>query len=501
MPQSPRSWSLLWLLVLAIAGSAAYYPGLRIGYYSDDFAYYFDPPAPGPLYFFTHKNPGGTMYRPLQSGFLAMVQNRWGVETLPIHLATLLFHILLSWLVALTVVRLGYPRLHAMIGSTFILLAQINTYAMLSNDTLSQIAGVFFGCLAGWLLYFPGRHAGNAAERSPRRASPLHYLCGLLSFAVSLLLKETSTAYLGIAGVALLAANIEQHPRGRALLRTTVQLLPFLLVVVAYMVVRSGLVDASPHFGDERYDLNLGLNIPKNIALFLVASSTAVSSVTSFVAMRQRNLPVIAAVVATILLFAGLLCRGLWKRRNDVPVRVLLILYFLGFLPAILFNRVSEHYIYNSLPFLAALVGIALGELWRASSGSRRIALGVSIALLLLLHVGSIESKTALMRANGERAAALLEQLRPIAMAAPANGTIHLVNPPNETVEYSIYIMNDFNILEAGFPGVQWYLGRRDLRIDIREASDSLLPDGNDSTLLLTLRDGQVVPYDAHALQ
>lgn len=497
MTLSFRSWSILWLLVLAGVALAVFGAGLHIGYYSDDFSYYIRPLPSDPFYFFYNQNPGVVFYRPLQSAFVLAVQSLWGLETLAIHLVTLLCHVVLSWLVAVTVVRLGYTRLQAQIGSSYILLAQVGTYAVLSNDTLSQVGGVLFGCLAPWLLYFPGRNGGSAQADREKRPAILYYLLALISLAISLSLKETSTAYLAIVGIALLVVNLERLPRRQALLRTALQLIPFILLVGLYMVVRSQFVTGSVQFGDSRYDLNLGLNIPKNIALFLVASSTAHSSVDAFVALQQKDVPMLVAIAIPVMLFAGLVCRGLWLVRRDRPVAILLLLYFFGFFPAILFNRVSEHYIYNSFPFLAALVGIAAGGIYQRTKAVRgRVALGVAMGLLLVIHVVSIQSKMALMQANGERAADLLEQLRPIVQSAPPNSMVSLVNPPNPAIEYSIYIMTDFDLLEAGFPGIQTWLGRPDLKMDIREHSDSSLTrGGNDSLMLLTLDNGRVIPF------
>jgi hypothetical protein len=496
MPQSFRTWSILWLLVLASVAIVVYWPGLNGWYFADDFCYYFESPGSKLLYFFNHKNPGNVIYRPLLSTFIAAVQSIWGMQTGPIHLMNLLCHIVLSWLVAITVVRLGYSRIHGMIGSTFMLLAQINSYAVLGIDTLSQVGGVLFGFLAGWLLFFPGRRADAAVADRPARPAPLHFLLSLLCLAISLGFKETSTSYLGVVAIALLAANIEQSPRQKAFMRTALQLLPFVILIGVYMVVRSQFVTELPKFGEGRYDMKLGMNIPKNIALFLAASSTAHSSVAAYVASYTRDVPMLVAIAIPTLLFVGLLCWGLWLARRDRPVQTFLLLYVIGFFPIVLFNRVSELYIYNSFPFLAALVGIAMGELWRRAAARRsRIALAMALGSLLVIHVASLRSKTGYIDANGERAAELLEELRPIVASAPRNARLYLVNPPNSTVEYSTYRMNDFNVFIAGLEGVASYLGREDLRMELLSQGDSTRNlRASDSTLIVTMRDGRVVP-------
>lgn len=501
MPKSFRSWSLLWLLVLAALSAIVFLPGLRGGYFADDYCYYFYPPSSKLLYYFTHQNPGSIIYRPLLSTFLAGVQSVWGMEPLPIHLMNLLCHVVLSWLVAQTVVRLGYTRMQAMIGSLFLLVGQITTYAVLGIDTLSQVGGVLFGSLSAWLLFFPGRmlpesEAIESGVNEAPRPIPRYFLLSLLSFAVSLCLKETSTAYLGVVGVALLAGNLEQSGRARAFMRTAVQLLPFILLVTAYMIVRSQFVSQLPQFGTSRYDMRLGMNIPKNIAMFLAASSTAHSSVTAFVAMHQKDLPMLAMIAIPALLFAGLLGWGLWRVRHDRPVPVFLLLYFLGFFPIILFNQVSELYIYNALPFLAVLTGIALGELLRSSTERLpRIALGIAIVSLIGINIASTWEKSAQLRFNGERAGDIIEQLRPIVRNAPRGDTVYLLNPPNSTVEYSTFVMNDFDLLIAGQPGIASFLGREDLTLEIVAPGDSTRNlHATDDSLVLTIRDGRVVP-------
>lgn len=498
MTRSHRSWSLLWLAALAVAAIAVFWGGMRSGYYADDFSYYFHPLPSNFFHYFTHENPSQVMYRPVFSTFMVAVQHLWGLEPLPIHVASLLCHVLLAWLVAISVVRLGYSRLQAMIGSAFFLVAQINTYTVLGNDTLSQVAGVLFGCLAAWMLYFPGRDRQIDGAARPQRPLPAYFLPSLLCFAVSLLMKETSTAYLGVVAVALLAANIEQSPRRKALVRTALQLLPFVLLVIAYMLVRSQYVlGGGPQIGDGRYGMNIGLNIPKNIALFLTASTTVISSVTAFVAMHRREIPMLIAIAITSAIFIALLLRGLWLCRRDRPVAVLLLLYFTCFFPVILFNHVSEVYIYNSFPFLACLTGIALGAVYmRAINNRARIALASTMASLMLLHILAVRSKSEMITANGERAIELLEKLRPLVEQAPQNGTVFMLNPPNETIEYSAYVMKDFNILIAGSPGIESYLARPDLQMMIRNPAD--IEAGlreSDSTMIVTLENGEVVRY------
>jgi hypothetical protein len=81
--------SLAWLAVLGLLGLLIYWPGLRAGYYADDFQWYFDPPPSSVLHFFAHPNPViGNAYRPLQAAFLAAVQREFGRDTLAIHLVS-----------------------------------------------------------------------------------------------------------------------------------------------------------------------------------------------------------------------------------------------------------------------------------------------------------------------------------------------------------------------------------------------------------------------------
>src|SRR5262245_39345811 len=201
---SSRSWAWAWLGVLAIAAFVAFYPGLNIPYFADDFQYVGVAPGGRVFYFFTHRNPYHPFYRPVNSAVLIAIQRYFAFSTWPQHVINTLIHALTAWLVYLFMVRAKFTRLDALLGSSFMLLSQANAMAVLENDTFSQLAGTFFGYLALWLLYKCFFESGIK-----RRQRPLYgfYVPALTAFALALWSKETSISFALLVGAFFVVKN------------------------------------------------------------------------------------------------------------------------------------------------------------------------------------------------------------------------------------------------------------------------------------------------------
>ncbi|MBI4087762.1 hypothetical protein HY418_00020, partial [Candidatus Kaiserbacteria bacterium] len=130
---------------------AVYGSGLAIPHYGDDFAVVLDSPASKIFYFFYNAHPSG-WYRPTEASFHAAAQTLFGPSTVPIHAASILSHALLSWLVYILMMRLGFRKPQALLGASFMLFSQANVHPVLSNDTLAQVWSALFGFLSIWLL-------------------------------------------------------------------------------------------------------------------------------------------------------------------------------------------------------------------------------------------------------------------------------------------------------------------------------------------------------------
>ena len=159
--------------------------------------------------------------------------------------------------------------------------------------------------------------------------------------------------------------------------------------------------------------------------------------------------------------------------------------------------HVSELYLYNSMPLLALLVGAGLGGLIE-SYRTKPARLAASIAILTLLfvsHVIAIQSKASQMTENGERAAELLEQIRPYTSEVPRNGKLFLVNPASTQMEYSVFLMNGFNVLKDGGSIIYQVANRTEFQIEFLEASELGRDVLENDSLVLTLYKGKVQPY------
>jgi hypothetical protein len=463
-----------WLLLLWLLALAAYFPGLRIQRYADDFQFLFDAPPEHLGHYFIHPNPHNPYaYRPLEAALLILSQRTFGIDTLPIHLAQITLHALLSWLVFVRMRRLGLPAAGAALGSLFMLLSQANVEAVAGNDTLSQVLGTLWGVASLWLLeqsLAGSEGAGGAALRS---GSSSRFAASLLCFALALLSKETSLAFLPMALLVFWTRRREtlRSPGGR--MRTGLQAGGFLALSILFLGIRGwiGLAAPSPGGGSPGWDL--GWLLLRNTGLLLAGSLLTGSSVRLCIAFAHRD----PAVLFAISLGTALFCLGVLAglRRRPAPEWTREGCFALmAFFPAVLLHHVSELYTYNAMPFVAVLAGAGLGELLerRGRLPIRRAALLLLVGLLFLVHGEAVRSKVEMMKDNGERAALLLRQMEPFLKEIPPHGELVLLNPPSAEVEYSVFLMNGFHLFKSGWFQIQRLAGRSDFQIRAARRSD-----------------------------
>src|SRR5581483_7879969 len=141
--------------------------------------------------------------------------------------------------------------------------------------------------------------------------------------------------------------------------------------------------------------------------------------------------------------------------------------------PMVLMNHISELYIYNSTPFFSILAGIGLGAALECLQARRYVAsaLGGGILLLFASHVAAVRDKALLMQENGERATMLLDRLAPYFDQVPQNGALLLVNPRSSHAEYTVYLMNGFNMLQFGEADIKKLHAREDIDLAIIDES------------------------------
>lgn len=468
---------LAWFVVLGLIGFVIYFPGTRIDYYADDFQWYFDPPPASIFHYFLHENPNITnAYRPLQSSFLVAVQRSFGLDTLPIHLTQIALHIALSWLIYRWMVGYGFARWQAMLGSLFMLVSQANVMAVLSNDTLSQVCGPLFGGISLWLLH---RSFGESRDGPRQGVTNLgYYALSVGAFAASLLSKETSASFFVMVLCIILLKNAAIKHWSLQLRRALVEIAPYVVVLALYVGTRWALGLQRPAFHSGRYGLHIGSNIVKNFAMFAFQAVLPASSVKAFAALKHGELILLGVMAGGSLLFAVAVAYGLWHSRHRGLLALLGVFAVIGLFPVVLMNKVSELYLYNSMPFISILVGAGLGKLIELSGANRlkRIAVVLFAGFLLASHVSAVQSKARSMRDAGAQSTLLLSRIEPYLERVPQNGQLLLLNPAIDQVEYSVFVMSGFNVLNTGLHRINEISRRADF--DVKLIQQAELPSG-----------------------
>ena len=475
-----RPQTAIPLLLLAIVAFTVYSPSTTAPYYGDDFEFVFDESAPIYSHLF-RDNPVNGFYRPIQSIFMALVQRLWGLDPAPIHLVQVLFHFFVSCIVFLTIRGMKYSTLQAILGSLFMLVSQANAHAVLSNDTLSQTSGTLFGFMAVVLTLQRPTEAKILEDSNQIRRSTFPLI--LLALFLSLFSKECGVAY-SIMIVGVYAARFRGMSRGSVVRHLLGRIVPVLIVVSSYVVVRCFVAGLQPQFGSGGYDFYLGMNIIRNNVLCIGAAAVPLSSVDAFSAYRTGEIFSLSVVVGLTAVFLATVVFGLVLSRQHCR-RILLFtaFFFIGLWPMVLMNHVSELYVYNSMPFFSVLVGVGLGNVLEYIKEKRVVYVGFWIALILLFssHIFAVRGKARMMRTNGERAAVLLRGIERYVGCVPEGGRLVLVNPPTGGHQYSIFRVNGFNVLRNGLHRIHQTSHRTDFGIEIIDvktaAEEGAVPD------------------------
>lgn len=489
VPLSPTVSVFSWTIVCLAVGLAAYAPGLRTGYFSDDFAYVFPDPSNRITYYFTHPNPYHDYFRPINTAILAAVQVVAGPhDTLLVHLISLLGHVALATLVFVAARRL-FGSLTAVIGSGWFLISQSNANGVLSTDTFSQIAGTLFGCCSLWMLFRSVVDYRDQVARSLRL-----FLGSLLCYAIALPAKESSFVFLPLALVVLAVPIANRDRRPHAVRRYFLRALPFVILGFVYLHYRSSLGFRPMRYGSESdSSFHVGKNVLVNTVRTLALPLLPVSSVTVSVALAERHWRTLVLAGAGAVAFGALVVGGLLRRRDRSTLLLVSILTAGSLFPMVLMMRVSELYVYNTTPFLALLVGAGLATV--VSTLSSFWMRGAAIALVVGFVTGQVSAiwtKAAYMGENGARADRLVSQLVPLIPLVPKGGRMVLINPPLRRTQFSLYIMDYFHVLQDG-QAILNRLGNRDDWKMLIVEKDSPLAAPSADAIRLTLDGDRVV--------
>jgi len=472
-PSPRRHLSLFWIATLIVMGFIVYASGFTIRYYGDDFFLFYE--------YVDWWHAG--RYRPATSIVVETIQGVFGLNPVPLHVLQLLLHISLSYLVFQAARMIGLSRAQAVVASLFMLISQANAFALLSNCTLSQVGGTVFGYFSIWLACVAFTNYRGTV-----------FALGLLSFAVALFFKESSAAFIALLPLAFLASSWGScSKRSYLLSRAALHSAAYVAVLLVYLVMRhaSPVLPITVGTGS-RYDLHFGLNIIKNAALLSLAAVTPVSTVTIYELWSESRAELLGIALIAIALCMALIVVGLFRVSKRLSI-VLSVFAGLSVAPLLLLNHVSELYVYNAMPPVSLLIGAGVGRLISDHRiGIKAISAFASI-MILTCHVVAIQQKAQLMRANGDRADAMLAQIVAHASVAPYGAIVRLENRPGDR-GYSIFVMReDFGVVEHAGPVIRGRAQRPDITVQFVRTESAATEETLSSPVLTLRTDGECV--------
>lgn len=386
-------------------------------------------------------------YRPFDH-LLIRANLEWlGGDPLLYRWATIIGHMLTVLAVYWLVRRFAFGRAAALIAAAFFGWSHANGMAALSNDSASQVYAVFCGTMA----------LGFAWPKYGRSLRFWEILISAAWLGGSLLWKDAGVSY--VPAVALLwLIEVRRAPADRRLRDGVVVALPYVVVLALYFALRVNAGAMGPAWcGPGRYDICLGLNVPRNIGLFLLGLFTPVGS--SIVMLRLKSHLFVALWAASVAVVGAFWAGGLAERyRAETGERgrlaLFLALMFLVMLPDVLMNRVSELYLYKPNTLFAALLGLGVAALIRRWSVSgRRVLLVILTVLLVTLawsNGKSVMHKVHRLRTGGLWAGILMHEIQAQMPTLPTDQIIATNREAGPAPLYSIYYMEGIFVLGGG---------------------------------------------------
>ena len=93
----------------------------------------------------------------------------------------------------------------------------------------------------------------------------------------------------------------------------------------------------------------------------------------------------------------------------------------------------------------------------------------IALVVFFISNIVAIQSKALLMRENGKKATGLIDKILPFVAKIPLDGTLLLLNPPSNEIEYSVFLIRGFSVLEYGLHRIKQLSQRNDIKITIIE--------------------------------
>jgi hypothetical protein len=473
-------WFLLFGCTLAL-----YTPFLGAPYFMDDLLFYFVPPPPHLYDYFSLPGSSSHLYRPGEAIILTLIQQHFGLSTLPLHLVSMAAHATLGATVWIAALGLGYRRFEAAMACILVMVTQVGAPALLGNDTMSQAVSTALGSLACLLVgigYL--RNAG---------VSTGFWAASVLAYFASLFFKETALGLILIIALLTGLASLGKPDWPSRIRFALWRLAPYGAAAIVYFICR--LHAGMPLSGGGAYRISVGFNVIQNLAEFAWVSLNPVSSVVVFYAIQDSDAVVLTALGVILAFILILLFAGLWMSSRKKLAALLACCILAALFPAFLLQHVSELYVYNAAPYIALMFALLLGSLWNHRHLARACLI-VVCALLFGAQVFATRQKASMMDANGKAAASMMEAIARSMKTLPQNSEILLAQDDVPTQQYSVYVLNGLSVLWIGESRIGPIYGRPDVNVRIvsKRYLRGIRP--NPHLLILELVDGVLRPID-----
>lgn len=496
MNEKNNSGLVIFLLLLFV-GVLVFFRGLDIKYYADDLQIVYRFPGEKVFYYLSNV-PADGFYRPIQLLLVTVSQTLFGYNTVLIHLIQLLTHIIFCWIIYLFMTESGLSRIKSVIASLFMLLSPTNAFAILNNDTFSQITGAMFGFLS---LVFLFRCFNSKKEENEKflYLNP-NFLISIFCFGISLFSKESSLSFLLIFFAAIALYDFQPGDLKKNIRKLIVYLSPYVIMLLIYLSARYFAGGRQPASGkDEAYAFIFGKNIISNYALSVISSIMPFPNEVMFEWIKKNDYLSLLAPGIIIIIFTAVVIYGLIKSGKKKLILSMIIFFFLSLIPMIFLIHIRELHSYNSAAYVSVLVGIGAGTVIEQTGKNgrwKKVFVISFMAFVFITEIVSIESRISKMKSNGEKAWILIDQIIPYTKYVPENGKLILLNPVNDQIEYSVLVMNDFNVLFTGLQIINELSGRTDFQPLIVNSSEINNYTADKNNLILTIESNQVKKFE-----
>jgi hypothetical protein len=473
--------------VLSLIGVALYGYGFGIDRYYDDFCMYFEHPGRQIYSLFFEPNETNAFYRPITTALYCAVQLATGDKVFLIHLLNLLLHVSLGVLVFFGAQKCGCGKRVAWIAAVFFSISQINGFALLSNDTFSQLLVALFG-YASVFFGFVYVYGPQAAAR-PAPVSPFYYLT-IVAYGLGLFSKEAGLSFLLCHSV--LAIVSIRLTKGKTFGSAVTLMVPLGVVTVAYLIVYFSVATIQPRIGEDTYSFQIGPGIIKNALMLLIASLHAGSIAALFEHIGMHDWAGIVGALLPTVLFIGFLVFFFFRGGNKKKILLLLLLTLLATVPIVAIRHVSELYVYNLMPLMSLTVAIILEDAIKALKRFKQTTVMLTIVpvivIFVFLHIQAIYHNTASMYAVVARSKSTTQRIIPLAQHLKPGDSLSLICGRNCRVPYSIFSLSAGIALEDVAIRMQWHT-QRGVVIVVADSVESIGLKSNPHHLVVAVRD------------